>query len=198
MALGSDESVRTLLTRWQTGDQEAAAEIYQRYWTRLCELARTRLSRQVARRVGADDIVQSVFRSFFRRAGAGDFVLPHAEALWALLVRITVNKVRRQSQRHRAQCRNVAAEIDQRDEASILEALAREPTPAEAVSLAEEIGFVLAPLDDVKREMVTLCLQGNSCSEIASCLACSRWTVRRVLDRVGEQLRLRLEAGAKT
>jgi len=191
----SDESIQTLLARWHDGDQRAAAEIYQLYWARLCELARSRLSRQMARRLEPDDIVQSVFRSFFRRARAGDFVVPHSQSLWALLVRITVNKVRRQSKRHRAQRRNVAAEIDQCDATLLAEILAREPTHAEAVSLAEEVQFVLAPLDNVKREMVTLCLQGYSCSEIASALGYSRWTVRRVLDRVGEQLRSRFDAG---
>lgn len=195
--MASDDSARTLLARWRAGDGDAAAEIYHAYWTRLCELARTRLSRQMARRVGPDDIVQSVFRSFFRRAEAGDFVVPHAESLWALLVRITLNKVRRQTRRHRAQRRNVAAEVEQPSDTPILDALAHEPTPAQAVALVDEVRFVLAPLDEVKRKMVTLCLQGYSCSEIASSLGYSRWTVRRVLDRVGEELRVRLEAGPR-
>jgi RNA polymerase sigma-70 factor (ECF subfamily) len=193
--LRTDESVQTLLDRWRAGDPAAAAAIYGRYWTRLCNLAKTRLSRQMARRVGPDDIVQSVFRSFFRRAQAGEFTVNRAESLWRLLVGITLNKVRRQSKRHHAQRRNVAAEVDVPDDRPTPEALAHEPTPDEAAALTQEVYAVLASVDGVKREMVTLCLEGNSCSEIASRLGYSRWTVRRVLDRVGEQLQRRLQPG---
>ena len=47
----------------------------------------------------ADDIVQSVFRTFFRRAQAGEFRIDSSAQLWQLLVRITVLKAQHQAGR---------------------------------------------------------------------------------------------------
>ncbi len=48
----------------------------------------------LAGRVDADDIVQSVFRTFFRRVAKGDYEVPDGEELWKLFLVIALNKVR--------------------------------------------------------------------------------------------------------
>src|SRR6516165_11660123 len=58
---------RTLLQLFRQGSEEAARELYERYVDRLIPLARHRLSERLARRVDAQDVVQSVFRTFFSR-----------------------------------------------------------------------------------------------------------------------------------
>ncbi len=54
-----------LLIRWREGDQAAADALFRRYAERLIGLVRLRLSEKLARRVDPEDIVQSVYRSFF-------------------------------------------------------------------------------------------------------------------------------------
>ena len=74
-----------LLSRFRAGDPLAAEELHSRYVQRLMALARTRISRKLGRRVGPDDVVQSVFRSFFTKARDQQFVLEHSGDLWRLL-----------------------------------------------------------------------------------------------------------------
>src|SRR3954447_7617409 len=89
---------------------EAARLIWVRYLDRLLGLARGQLSRRVRRREDEDDVVQSVFRSFCRRQGRGDFDLEGRDALWALLVRITLCKTRNAANRHRCAARDYQRE----------------------------------------------------------------------------------------
>ncbi len=70
----SEES-RNLLQRYQEGDEQAAEEIFNRYLQRLVQLASGQLSEKLRRRVAPEDIVQSVFRSFFGKAQDGRFCL---------------------------------------------------------------------------------------------------------------------------
>ena len=186
------DPARQLLDRWQTGDAAAATELFHLYSQRLCAVAQSQIDRRLAGRVGAEDIVQSVFRTFFRRSRNGQFQIDHAGALWRLLVRITLNKVQHQRDRHHAARRNVAAEVHLESGEVSPEAIAHEPTPAEAAALSDEIESTLAGLQAPEAEILRLSLQGYTPSEIAARVQCSRWTVRRVLNRIGHRLQARL------
>src|SRR5437762_765178 len=89
-----DPSDHTLLERLREGSEGAAAILYTRYSRRLRELARAQCSPDLARRVEADDIVQSVFASFFRGLNRGYYDLPAGEELWKLFLVIALNKIR--------------------------------------------------------------------------------------------------------
>ena len=52
------------------------------------------------RRIGPDDIVQSVCRTFFRRSQDGQFELHGTASLWRLLCAITLAKVRHHARFH--------------------------------------------------------------------------------------------------
>ena len=58
-------SFEELMRRLQSGDQDAAFKIFQDYSGRLAGLARTRLQGALAAKVDPEDVLQSVFRSFF-------------------------------------------------------------------------------------------------------------------------------------
>ena len=75
-----------LVHRWRGGDQKAAEELFRRYANRLIGLARSRLSRKLARRVDPEDVVQSVYRSFFHDVRDGRYDLQRGGDLWRLLV----------------------------------------------------------------------------------------------------------------
>lgn len=49
---------------YQAGQSEAATAIFDRYVARLIALARSRIGAKLGRRVDAEDIVQSAYRSF--------------------------------------------------------------------------------------------------------------------------------------
>ncbi|MBI4602297.1 MAG: sigma-70 family RNA polymerase sigma factor [Planctomycetes bacterium] len=187
-----EEPAAALLERWRSGDQVAAGEIHRRYAQRLCGLAQGQLSEGLSRRLDADDIVQSVFRTFFRRARGGEFTLDHSGSLWSLLVRITLNKVRKEAERHRAAKRDLRLEQPAVEDGLEPEAVAHDPTPDEAAALADALETVVRGLDAREAEVFRLRLQGRSASEIGEQVGCTRWTVRRVLDRVGERLKKEL------
>lgn len=191
--MAKSESIRSLVARWKTGDQLAADRIYSLYSQRLWTLAKRRIDTRLAQRVGASDVVQSAFRSFFRLARDGEIRIHHSESVWRLLAAITVNKVRQQRERHNAGRRRRDAEVRLTDLKTDPSAFAHVPTPEEAVVLADEIEGLLARLDPPEPEILGLCLQGFSPSEIAREVHCSRWSVRRVLNRIGHQLERRLE-----
>src|SRR5947208_10098157 len=91
--LTSESSDQSLLRRFRSGSQDAATLLYTRYAERLRAVVRSQCSPDLARRVDADDIVQSVFRSFFQRADQGFYEVPDGEDLWKLFLIIALNKV---------------------------------------------------------------------------------------------------------
>jgi RNA polymerase sigma-70 factor (ECF subfamily) len=182
-----------LMARWRDGDEEAAGELFHRYAERLLALARSRMSVRLAGHVDPEDVVQSAYRSFFSGARAGRFALERSGDLWRLLVAITLHKLHHQVERHTAGKRNLArqARLD-KDGPFGREGrlLAREPTPAEAAALADTVERLLRGLEPLERHMVELRLQGWGLEEIAAEVSRSERTVRRLLERVKERLRL--------
>src|SRR5438132_1596809 len=76
--------------RLRRRDPAAAEHVFARYAGQLVRVAEQHISRRLAGRVDGEDVVQSVFRTFFRRAEAGQFRIDSSVQLWQLLVRITV------------------------------------------------------------------------------------------------------------
>ena len=179
-----------LLARYQAGDQAAADEMFRRYVSRLTVLARARLAPRVARRVDADDIVMSAYRSFFVRARGGRLSLRRSGDLWRLLAAITINKVRRQAAHHQAEKRSIRREEDLT--ASATEFFANHPSAEHAVAAAEELERIMEALSPAKRRILELRLLDYSHAEIAADLGRSERTVRRMLDELQIHLRQRL------
>jgi RNA polymerase sigma factor (sigma-70 family) len=182
-----------LLSRYCRGDEDAAQEIFRRYVERLTRLARSRLSPRLAGRTDPEDVVLSAWRSFFVGARAGRFSLRRSGDLWRLLVSITMHKLYRQARRHTAERRSVAAEQSlERTAEELLPTAGREPTPEEAVALADELELVMSRLDACGRRVLELRLQGEPLDAIAEDTGRSERTVRRLLARTRELLSERL------
>jgi RNA polymerase sigma factor (sigma-70 family) len=181
-----------LLARWRAGDQKAAEELFRRYVKRLTALARGRLSSKLAGRVDPEDVVQSAYRSFFADAQAGQFELQRGGDLWRLLVSITLHKLHHQVERMQTQKRSVERETSFGTEDSLVLMLGNrassEPSPVEAVALADELEQLMRSLDPLKRRILELRLQGYGLAEIASQVQCGERTVRRVLKEVKDRL----------
>ena len=183
-------SFHDLLARLRGGDAAAAEEVFRRYAGRLIALARSRLDAQVRRKLDPEDVLQSVFRSFFLRQANGQFDLAGWDGLWAVLVVITLRKCGRQVDFFRAAKRSVRREVPlaPSDSQTGWEALAREPTPDEAVILCDTVDHLLRESSESDRAVLTLALQGFTGQEIADQIGCTERTVRRVLARARERL----------
>jgi DNA-directed RNA polymerase specialized sigma24 family protein len=171
------------------GDQDAARRIVERYLDRLLHLARTRISQRLASRVDPEDIVQSVFRTFFVRLKEGRFVFAEQDDLCKLLMRITLHKTLRQVAFHKAAKRNPGLETERGEQhrETLMALLDREPTPEAAVTFLDQLEHFFAQLQPLERQILELRIQGYSNDEITKHLDLGYdRKVRRVLQRVKE------------
>jgi len=189
-----------LLERWKTGDEAAAAEIFERYLSRLTALARTRLSPKLARRVDPEDIVQSAYRSFFRHAKDDRYVLQKSGDLWRLLAAIVMNKLHGQVEYHKAKKRSISVEesmmLGGGDNSRPMinpEAFVNAPTTDEMLGITEELEQVMAKLPDNYRRILELYLQGYEVTEIADDIERSERTVRRAIENIRNMLAERFQ-----
>jgi RNA polymerase sigma-70 factor (ECF subfamily) len=151
----------------------------------------------VRRRTDAEDVVQSVYRSFFDRQKRGEFEIRDRDDLRALLARITLNKVRNAAIRERRQVRDARRERHDAGAGaedsfgSPLAALeGREPTPEEAAMLEEDgarlvaaVAELIDALDERLQRVARWKLEGLTNREIAGAdrLDCSERNVERMV-----------------
>jgi RNA polymerase sigma-70 factor (ECF subfamily) len=189
----SDE---TLLRRFRGGTADAATMLYFRYAEQLRTLAASRLSPQLAARVDADDIVQSVFRTFFRRAELGQYEVPDGEDLWKLFLVITLNKIRKAGAYHRAARRDVG----RTPQTPTDEGIAPEgPGGSDANALTVlrlVIEEILLELPESARVIVERRVEGYEVAEIAASVQRSKRSVERVLREFRQRLEGAITGGA--
>lgn len=175
----TDRPSNELLDAYRAGSESAAGEMFDRYVERLTQLARTRLSAKLSRRVDADDVVQSAYRSFFIAARGDRFALQASGDLWKLLARITLHKLYRQAAHHTADKRAMQREQPLADDGGDAE-----PSAEEAVAIADQIEELMRRLDPTLRHVLELRLQGRSTREIANEIDKTDRTVRRMLGTI--------------
>jgi RNA polymerase sigma-70 factor (ECF subfamily) len=191
-SMPSDCTFESIIARARKGDDEAARTIFERYAQRLLALARSRLDSRTLQKLDPEDVIQSVFRSFFHRLANDEYDVPNWDRLWSLLTVITLRKCGFRIRHFRAACRNVAREAtgSQSSDSHISwHLIAREPTPEEAASLTETLEHLLRDLDARDRQIVELHLRGFNHEQISDEVGRSERSVYRLLERV----RLRLE-----
>ena len=192
----ADDRSLQLLAQVQAGDEQAAGELFDRYVNRLVRLEQSRLSKKLGRKVDPEDIVHSAYRSFFIAARDGRFSLEQSGDLWRLLAAITVRKIHGQAKYHGAQKRGLNAEQSicgiGSDSFVAPEAVARDPSPDEAVAVVEEVEQLIKDLDPLQQQMVELRLQGHTLHEIADKVQRSQRTVRRLMEKVKANLEQRV------
>lgn len=174
-----EPSDQWLLERFQEGSQDAATELYLRYAPRLRGLARAQCSPSLARCLEADDIVQSVFRSFFRRAQHGYYDIPEEGELWRLFLVITLNKIRAKGDYYHAAKRDIR---------QLRQGLPPDPVLADrnqgpAAYLQMVLEEAMENLPEHHRQIVQLRIQGYDLQEIATQVQRAKRTVERVLQQ---------------
>jgi RNA polymerase sigma factor (sigma-70 family) len=184
---GTAPSDRSLLRRFRGGQPDAATELYLRYAERLRALAADRCAPDLAPRLDPDDIVQSVFRTFFRRAAGGQYDVPEGEDLWKLFVIIALHKVSSAATFHRAAKRDVRATAFGLTEVPTGEHLAA-PDEMALATLRMVIDELLGALPPSMRAIVELRVEGHEVDEIARQTQRSRRSVERALQEFRARL----------
>jgi RNA polymerase sigma factor (sigma-70 family) len=185
----SDDSVACWLGPLQRGDEEAAQQLWQRYYDRLVGLARRKL-RDQRQHEAAEDVALDAFDSFCRSAHQGRFPqLTDRDSLWRLLVMITARK----AAHHRRDARRLkrggpdagSGPVGNDQEATLEQIVSREPTPEFAAEAADQCRHLLRRLAAPELQSIALWrMEGYTVEEIAQKLACDARTVKRRLDLI--------------
>jgi DNA-directed RNA polymerase specialized sigma24 family protein len=198
MTPGDDDSVTHWISVLKAGDERAAQELWQRYFTRMVELARAKL--RAAQRpdaaVDAEDVALSAFHSFCAGAAQGRFpAITERDGLWRLLVVIASRKVLVAARRQRRLKRGgglvqnasdvVVGHGHDEDDDLLARFVGTEPTPQTAAIVAEECRRLLEALGDATlRKVAVWRMEGATRDEIAARLGCARRTVARQLNLI--------------
>src|SRR5262245_44359708 len=184
---GPAASDASLLRRFRGGDGDAATQLYLRFAGKLRALAASQASADLQRRVDPDDIVQSVFRTFFRRAAAGQYDVPAGDELWKLFLVIGLNKIRAVAAYHKAAKRDVRQTAGGAafDKAVDQTAAADEEALNNLRLTVEEL---LAPLPATHRAIIDLRVAGHEVADIARQTSRSKRSVERILQSFRQKL----------
>ncbi len=172
-----------LLERFREGDEQAATDLFDRFATRLASLVQSRLSRTLARRLDAEDVVLSAYRSFFVRARGGQFAVDEPGDLWRLLAQITLNKLYRSANWNNAARRNPDRECGNIADLANLAVDAAE-SPELALIVADHLEHLMSQLTAATSRILELRLRGHDVDEIAALVGRSPRTIRRQLELI--------------
>ena len=175
------------------GDSVAEHEIWHHYFNDLVARVRQNLRGQNRGVSDEEDIVLSVFESFYRAAKQGRFPdLTDRDDLWRLLLTMSARKVidkRRHDQRQRRGAGVTIRSLDRKaDNEPKLQAIGNEPTPEMVLIMQESIEELFSLLGVGQlQEIAVAKLDGASNADIASKLHCSERTVERRLHLIREK-----------
>jgi RNA polymerase sigma-70 factor (ECF subfamily) len=194
-----NDSFEVVMNCLRAGDNDAASAILGRFTHRLMTLARARLASLSNSRGDIEDVLQSVYKSFFTRYSQGEFNVTDWNELWGLLTIITLRKCANRQTYLKARRRDVRREVSttgHSDSSGLGWVLVdREPTPLEAAALADTVEELVRGLDPPDRVTVSMLLQGYNAREISETLTCSERTVRRVRTRLKDRLKRLYDPG---
>jgi RNA polymerase sigma-70 factor, ECF subfamily len=179
------ESHDSFIRRLREESDSAANELDERYRSRLCQLVEREMNQRFRRKEDPEDVVQSVFRTFWRRKSQAEFHIDSSADLWRLLGTIAHHKLLKHIERLDAKKRDTRRE-EYPDGDQLHSNL---PTPEEAAIAADLIEGALAELDEPYVEVFQMRMQNCTEQEIASKLDCTRAFVRTKLKRICERLR---------
>ena len=193
MSTENSQSVTLWIQDLKAGRNESVEKLWERYFSRLVNLARKKLGNAEKRVSDEEDLAITVFQALCDGAANGRFEgLENRDDLWLLLIAITGNKavdqVRRQTSQKRGSGEVRGNSIFQRqnsadDEASFEQLLGADPTPELLVSIDEEYSRLFGLLqDDVQRQIVRHKLSGYRNKEIAEKVGISLRSVERKLE----------------
>jgi RNA polymerase sigma factor (sigma-70 family) len=196
--LPDENSISFCLEQLKRGDGDAARRLWRRYYHRLLGLARLKLRGTSRRAMDEDDVVQSAFKSFCRRAQEGRFPDLHdRDGLWRLLALITARKAVKQRLHECRAKRGGKSEATEKEKTAIdclanrevANILAGEPSIVDSVLFESELERFMESLHDPVHRLILLWkLEERTHAEIARHLDCSLSSVERHLSTIRRRL----------
>lgn len=173
------------------GDSAAATRIWQHYFDRLVRAVRHRLKGQNRAVSDEEDIVLSVFDSFYTAAGQGRFPdLSDRDDLWRLLLRMSARKVidKRRHDRRQRRGGDVDTHSLAGDDGTIIEVIGDEPSPEMVLMVQESVEQFFSHFGVGQlQELAVAKLEGYSNAELARRFECSERTIERRLHLIREK-----------
>ena len=184
----SDFTDKTLVQRLEGGEEDAATALYVRYAKRLQRLAAYQTSDELSFQVSSEEIVQTVFRTFFRRASQGQYAVADGDDLWKLLLVIALNKIRKLSDFHHAQKRDMKR--TNTFESKFFDTQVQPHGDQEVAHsvLKLTVNEILADLPESHQQIIQLRIEGHSLPEIADETGSAKRTAERVLQEFRRRL----------
>ncbi len=184
-----------LIEGLRTGDPDTCRAFWNRYGALLEPIAARQMSARLQRRIGPDDIIQSVFRTFFRRMAGNLFDITDAGALWRLMCAITLTKARRAARDQSRLKRGLGYEIgfneispqELRDFPQPSDAPTEDPLWA--VEIEDQLHVLLQELTEEQCRVLELRMNDLTNEQVAQELGCSERTVRRIVGSIESRWR---------
>lgn len=190
--MSEENNVSHWIDQVKEGDSMAASVLWEHYYDRLIRNVRKHLRDQNRGVSDEEDIVVSVFESFYRAAQAGRFPeMSGRDDLWRLLLKMSARKLVDKRRRDRRQRRGSGKPVFSLQAAgqdqAVMEVIGDEPTPEMVLTMAESVERLLSHLGDGQlREIAVGKMEGLSNAELATRLACSERTIERRLHLIRE------------
>jgi RNA polymerase sigma factor (sigma-70 family) len=178
-------SVTTWLDALKAHQEDAAQELWNRYFALLVSVARRHLQ-SVGKDADEEDVALSALKSAMIGVQNNRFPdLKDRTGLWPLLVTITTRKAINERKRQRTKKRDRASERSMPDEELIA---GSDPSPEFALRVADTIDALVAALGDKTLQTIARRkLEGYDNEEIANELQVSTRTVVRKLARIRQE-----------
>jgi RNA polymerase sigma factor (sigma-70 family) len=180
--------------------EQAARRIWERFEQRLLELVKRRLNPRIRVREDEHDVLQSMFKSFFRmKQGHGQPLLASRGELWKFLVWMAMCKVANAAHKHQAYCRDVRREqplglpdfSDPRLAGWMAELEDRgKLSPEEAAISREEFDRLLQQLSEPLQQIFVWRLQGYTNADIGRMINRTERTVELKMKIIRKTLEL--------
>ncbi len=174
-------------------DALVVQEFCERYGQTLRAIADRQISRAMKQRFDASDVVQSAFRSFFRRARDGQFQVSDGDKLWSLICAIVLNKLREKARFHSREQRSVGREVQAESLVSIpgisFNAIGQDLDSTFILEFEDQIQHFMLMLDEEQQHIIDLKLQNKTNAQIARLLESSERTIERQTAKLYRKLK---------
>jgi len=185
----SPDDFPILIARARLGDEEALAELFQRYEPEVRVAARVLLGRALRVQLDSMDLVQSVYHCLLVGLRQNKFDLNTPQQLLGLAMTMVRRKVAHHWRRMRHLPRSTPAPETEGMGNVLTAATTPEPGPAETAQYNDTLRFLYSKLEDKDRQVVELRLQGYSTAEVARRLGLDADVLRVRLSRLRRRLR---------
>jgi RNA polymerase sigma factor (sigma-70 family) len=188
MSERNDTPPDSLVQQLRADAGAAAARVDDEFRSRLVRLAEKFLDPRARAGVDAEDVAQSVLKSFFHRQATEPVSIESREELWHLLAAVARRKCVKAARRELAQKRGGDRKFLP-GASGAWDAPDQDAIPPEAVAVMSDLyQELLARLDEWHRPVCELRLDGFEVNEIAARLNVSSRTVERRLAQIRKRL----------